>query len=182
MFKIADNPPVTFPEQCRVNAIAGRWWVAHTKARNEKALAWDLLRRGVSYFLPLYEKVTAIRNRRFRVKLPLFPGYIFFCGAEEDRYFAMTTNRICQTIEVVDQPGLVSELSALERVLTGEVEVDAYPFAAVGRRCRIIAGPFEGVEGVVVHRNRRARVVIEVGILGLGAVIEIDTDFIEAVD
>jgi len=40
VLKAQDNPPVVYPEGSLIGEIEGSWWVAHTKARNEKSLAW----------------------------------------------------------------------------------------------------------------------------------------------
>ncbi|HUU23354.1 MAG TPA: transcription termination/antitermination NusG family protein [Phycisphaerae bacterium] len=181
MLKLSENPPVLSPEHESVSAIGGRWWVAHTKARFEKSFAWDLLREGIAYFLPMVERVRVSGGRKRRMLMPLFPSYVFLCGDEEDRYTAMTTHRLCQTLEVPDQPGLVADLASLEKALAGKAELDPYPHTAVGQRCRVSAGPFRGLEGVVIHRNRVAKVVLEVRMLGQGAVMEIEADLLEAV-
>ena len=182
MLKFSDNPPIVSPSTSAVTDFAGRWWVAHTKARNEKAFAWDLVNRGIGYFLPLVERVTVSGGKKRRGMMPLFPSYVFFCGDDVARYNAMTTNRLCQTLEVVDQQGLVSDLSAIERVLAGKAELDLYPYAATGRRCRITRGPFKDLEGVVIQRKTTARLVLEVAMLGQGASLEIDADLLEPAD
>lgn len=189
MLSLADNPPVLSPGFGRVGDLAGRWWVAHTKARFEKAFAQDLLARGVGYFLPLAERVKVSGGRKRHLMMPLFPSYVFFCGTADDRYRALTTDRLCQVIEVTDQAKLVAELDRLHRALAARAPLDAYPFAAAGRRCRITGGPFEGLEGVVVRRAgadarqaATARFVLEVGILGQGAVMEVDADLLEPVE
>jgi hypothetical protein len=114
--------------------------------------------------------------------MPLFPSYVFLCGTEEDRYGALTTNRVCQTLDVNDQGGLIGELTAIEKALAGKAQLDLYPFAVEGQRCRIVKGPFEGLEGVVVYRKQVARMVLEVGILGQGASLEIDGDLLQPVE
>ena len=182
MLKPQDNPPMLSPGAQSVTDLLGRWWVAHTKARFEKAFAWDLLRRSIGYFLPMVERVRISGGRKRRVLAPLFPSYVFFCGTDEDRYTAMTTNRLCQTLDVPDEPGLVRELVAIEKALAGKAELDPYPFAAVGRRCRVRAGLFRGLEGVVVRRNGTFRLVLEVSMLGQGAAMEIDADLLEPID
>jgi len=181
VLKIDENPPVVPPGTETVADFAGEWWVAHTKSRFEKAFAWDLWQRGISYFLPLIERVRMSGRRKRHVLAPLFPSYVFFCGDDENRYVAMTTNRLCQTLKVLDQETLIRELVAIEKALAGKAELDPYPFAAVGRRCRITAGPFQGLEGVVVQRNCIARLVLQVSMLGQGAALEIDADLLEAV-
>jgi transcription antitermination factor NusG len=182
MLKITQNPAILTPEVESLTELCGTWWVAHTKARFEKAFAWDMLSRGVGYFLPLREKITFSGGRKRHVMIPLFPSYVFFCGDEEDRYTAMTTNRLCQTIEVVDQDGLKEELVTIEKALLSKAIIDNYPWLPVGGHCRIVSGPMMGTEGVVIERkNTTARMVLEVTILGQGAVMEIDADILEPI-
>jgi len=181
MLKDCENPPILFPDAETLAEWAGNWWVGHTKSRFEKAFAWDLLHGGIKYFLPMIEQVKISRGRKHRVLAPLFPSYVFFCGSDEDRYTAMTTNRLCQTINVTDQETLVGELSCLEKALAGQAVLDPYPFAAIGRHCRITAGPFQGMEGLVVERRQIARLVLQVSILGQGASMEIDAALLEPV-
>lgn len=182
MLKLDENPPIVLPGIETLADLTGRWWVGHTKSRFEKAFAWDLLHRGIGYFLPMIERVYVSGGRKRRVMAPLFPSYVFFCGSDEDRHEAMTTNRLCQALEVRDQGELVRELVAIEKALAGKAELDPYPFAAVGERCRVAAGPFQGLEGVVVQRSEMARLVLEVSMLGQGAALEIDAALLESAD
>ena len=191
MLALSENPPIAWPADAALEeprggraqgAAAGQWWVAHTKARFEKAFAFDLVARRVPYFLPMIERVRVSGGRKRRAMMPLFGGYVFFCGTRDARYQALATDRLCQVIEVADQARLVRELSALRKALAGAARLDPHPFAVVGRRCRVTAGPFQGVEGVVLQHDagsRGARLVLEVGILGQGAVMEIDADLLE---
>lgn len=181
MLKQSQNPPLLGPGADTVSDLSGQWWVAHTKSRFEKAFAWDMQHLGIGYFLPMIERVKISGGKKRRVMAPLFPSYVFFCGSEEDRYAAMTTNRLCQTIGVLNQETLVEELIHLEKALAGKAELDPYPFAAVGRQCRVTSGPFRGMEGLVIERRQIARLVLQISILGQGASMEIDADLLESV-
>ena len=182
MLKPSDNPPIMPPWAASITDCQGQWWVGQTKSRNEKAAAWDLLARRIGYFLPMVEKVTLSGGRKRQVLMPLFPSYIFVCGDADSRYSAMTTDRFSKTLAVVDQDGLRGELMSIEKALKGQATLDPFPFAAQGRRCRVAQGPFEGLEGVVVQRRQLARLVLQVGILGQGAAIEIDASLLEPLD
>jgi transcription antitermination factor NusG len=179
MLKLSENPPVLSASVERLAQLDGQWWVAHTKARAEKALAWDLHRLGIGYFLPMIERVKVSGGRKRHVLLPLFPSYIFMCGSGDDRYAAMTTNRIAQVLDIPDQAGFVRELTAIERALQADALLDPYPQVARGKRCRISAGPFAGVEGIVVRTCGKARFVIQVDFIGQGAAMEVDADLLE---
>jgi transcription antitermination factor NusG len=112
----------------------------------------------------------------------LFTSYVFFCGTEMDRYTAMTTNRLCHTIEVIDQDSLIKELVSIEKALLSHAVIDNYPDLPVGSLCRINSGPMMGIEGVVISKyNMKARMVLEVSILGQGAIVEIDADILDPI-
>ena len=183
MLKLSENPSILLPGVESLVELGGIWWVAHTKARFEKAFAWDMFRQGIGYFLPMREKVIFSGGRKRCVMIPLLKSYVFFCGTEQDRYTALTTNRLCQTIDVFDQERLICELEAIEKAVLNKIDLDMYPHLPIGSRCRIISGPMIGTEGTVVERkDEKARMVLEVTILGQGAVMEVDADLLEAIN
>jgi transcription antitermination factor NusG len=181
MLKLADNPPILHPAGKDLRQIPGRWWVAHTKPRNEKALAWDLVDRSIPYFLPMAHRTTFSGGRKRRGMIPLFPSYLFLCAGEPERQAALMTHRVTRFIEAPDQHTLIDELRALERALSEGAQFDLYPFAAVGRRCRVRSGPFEGIEGTIVSRDKPVKLVLQVSLLGCGAAMEVDVGLLEAV-
>ena len=183
MLKLSENPSILSPGFDSVADFCGTWWIARTKAKFEKAFAWDLHNRDIGYFLPMRENVIFSGGRKRRLMVPLFPLYVFFCGTEMNRYEAMTTNRVCQIIKVIDQDKLIKELVNIENAIINKVVIDQYPYLPVGRRCRIISGPMLGIEGIVVERNKdKANMVLEVTILGQGTLVQIDADILEPIE
>ena len=136
MLKPSDNPPITWPESKLIRDFEGQWRVAHTKSRNEKALAHDLAVKEVSYFLPMIWKVRRIRGRTIRSLLPLFGGYLFFCGQERHRIEVLRTNRVANLIEVIDQHRLIEELSQIEQALNAGANLSPHDYIKVGQRVR----------------------------------------------
>ena len=183
MLKLSDNPPVLTPEVRSIIDLSGIWWVARTKARFEKVFAWDMYNHGIGYFLPMREKIIFSGGRKRQIMVPIFPLYVFFCGTEADRYTAMTTNRLCHIIEVVDQDNLIEELANIEKALMNKAVIDRYPRLPVGKNCRITSGPLTRVEGVIVEKNNeKACMVLDVTILGQGVVVEVDADLLEPLE
>ena len=180
MLKLSENPAILTPQVQSLAELTGTWWAAYTKSRFEKAFAWDLFNHSIGYFLPMREKVIFSGGRKRYIMSPLFKSYVFFCGTEQDRYTALTTNRICRMIEIDDQDGLIEELLCIEKALVSKAVIDNYPRLPKGSRCRITSGPMMGIEGVIIKRkDAKARMVIDVTILGQGAVVEIDSDLLE---
>ena len=65
--------------------IHPRWYAIYTRANHERLVSGGLENRGIESFLPLYESVRHWRDRRVRLALPLFPGYVFVHLALRDR-------------------------------------------------------------------------------------------------
>ena len=179
-----DQP--TRPKQvdglCPLNELPGRWWVLHTKARNEKAVAGDLEKLRIDYFLPLIECRRVYAGRVQYVKIPLFPGYVFLSGGLEERQAALRTNRVANVLEVFDQEGLQADLTQIQRVVQSKEPVDLYPRLQNGCRCRVMKGALAGVEGVVLRRRGVWRVNVSVEFLGQCAELEIDPMLLEVTD
>ena len=182
MLKVSENPPLVWPDAQLIADFVGTWWVAHTKARNEKAMAWQLLNKNVPYFLPMTWKVSRRSGRTIRSLLPLFPGYVFFCGGENERLEALKTNRTAAIIPVTDQSRLVRELTPIETVLQLGKPVIPHDYLKIGQRCRVIAGPLMGTEGLIVQTPKETRLVLQVEMLGQAASVEIDIDMVEKIE
>lgn len=182
MLKITDNPPVMFPAVSSVAELQGIWWVGHTKARFEKAFAWDLMAAGIPYFLPMVERSIFSGGRKRRLMSPLFPSYVFFCGNEEVRYRALVTDRLCQVIATKEQEKLVAELTSLDRAVRGQAALDPYPFLGIGKRVRVARGSLMGVEGTVTERDSITRLVLQVSMLGQAVSVQIDADVLEPLE
>jgi len=183
MLSLSENPSILTPDVESLTELRGTWWIAYTRPRFEKAFARDLCSHGIGYFLPMYEKTIFSGGRNRRVMSPLFTSYVFFCGVERDRYTAMRTNRLCHTVNVVDQQRLIEELARIEAALLSKAVIAGYTGLPLGSRCRVVSGPMRGTEGVVVERKcARARMVIAVTILTQGALVEIDADLLEPLE
>jgi transcription antitermination factor NusG len=182
LLKESDNPPITWPEDKTIRDFTGQWWVAHTKSRNEKALASDLAGKQISYFLPMCWKVRRIRGRTIKSLLPLFGGYLFFCGQESQRIELLRTNRVANLIDVSDQQRLIEELSQIHQALGAGAKLSPHEYIKTGQRCRVIGGPLAGLFGVVAQTRNSMRLVLQVDMLGQAASVEIGTDMIEVIE
>ena len=164
--------------------LPGLWWVAHTRPRNEKALALDLRAREIFHYLPLCVRTTRSKNtgRLSRSLVPVFPGYVFLNGSDVQRQQALTTNRIAKTLPVVNQAELAGELRQIQRLLLAKTGFALEPAIEIGEWARVIAGPLEGLEGVVTRRLSRLRLALNVRMLSQSVVVEVSRDLLERID
>lgn len=182
MLKLTDNPPLQPPSLPDLLTAQGPWWVAHTKARQEKALAWDLLAKGVGYYLPMLERTTFSGGRKRRGMTPLFPGYLFFTGDRDARHAALSTNRVANVIPVEEEATLARELHAIDLAIADGMALDYRPDFQVGQRCRITQGPMKDTLGLVLEAGDVSRIVLQVSMLGVGAALEINGDLLEILE
>lgn len=182
MLKPSDNPPMVYPEGLAIPQFQGQWWVAHTKSRNEKALAQDLRAQEIHYFLPMTLNIRKYKDRSIKTILPVFTGYLFFCGDEYQRVEVLRTNRVSSLIDVADQGRLVGELAQVEQALRSGVPLVPHQYMREGQWCRVIAGPLLGLEGIVVRVKNMTRLLLQIEMLGQATSMEIDIHMIEPID
>jgi transcription antitermination factor NusG len=179
------NQTIQIPaEQAIPDGMPGQWWVAHTKPRNEKSLAADFRAHRIYCYLPLCRRVTRSNNtgRISRSLVPLFPGYLFFNGNEEQRYRALTTNRIANVLVVSNQQELIGQLRQIHHVLASGTDFQWNATIRAGDWARVIAGPLAGVEGVVCRSLSRSRLVLNVDMLSQSVSVDIPHDLLEKID
>jgi transcription antitermination factor NusG len=161
-------------EALRESQPAARWFVLHTKSRQEKALAQSLEALGIGYYLPLVEHVRRDRGRKIVTPTPLFPGYLFLHGSQDQAYEADRTKRLAQIIPVADQARLDADIRNLKLALAHQAKLEPYPFLKRGTRVEVRSGPFRGLQGIVEDRAGAGRLILQVDVIGKATCMEID--------
>ena len=182
---MTDSSIIVVPaEEAIPENLAGRWWGAHTKPRNEKSLAGELGQQGIIHYLPLLARQTRSRATRrvSRSVIPVFPGYLFFNATDEQRIRALKTKRIATVLAVPRQEVLVRELRQIYSALSSGVGIRWHPEVKVGDWARVVGGPLMGVEGVVARRTGKVRLVLNVVMLGQSISVEVADDLLERID
>ncbi len=159
-----------------------QWWVLYTKPRHEKAVARQLLGYEIPFYLPLVEKNAVRRGRRVRTFVPLFSGYVFLYGSEEERVLSLTTNHISRVLTVPDPDGLRADLRQVRQLIAAKEPLTVESRLAPGDRVRVRCGPMEGIEGAVLSRRGRLRLLVAINFLQQGASVEIDDFMLEPID
>jgi transcription antitermination factor NusG len=131
--------------------------------------------------LPMSWKVRKVRSRTLRSLLPIFGGYLFFCGQERDRLEVLRTNRVANLIVVRDQQRLVEELTQIAKALSAGVNLSQHDYIKEGQRVRLIGGALAGLMGIVVKTKNAMKLVLQIDMLGQAASVEISTDMIEPI-
>jgi transcription antitermination factor NusG len=160
-----------------------RWYAVQTCANHEKRVSQQLCQRTVEAYLPLYESMRQWKDRRMRLELPLFPGYVFVHLALCDRLRVLQTPSVVRLVGFGGQPAALpdQEIEALRQGLTHKLRLEPHPYLKVGNRVRVRNGPLQGLEGILVRKKNGSRFVISLDLIMRSVAAEIDVAELEAV-
>lgn len=158
------------------------WRCLHTKPRQEKATARELMEAGITYYLPQAVKESRTpQGRKIRAVVPLFPGYMFLHGDPHDRLTVLRSHRLVNVLEVVDQEALTRDLQQIHKMLSSGLVVSPEPTVPVGATVRILTGPLNGITGKVIRRGKHNQFVAVVNFLRRGATVDLQDWQVELV-
>jgi len=112
-----------------------RWFAVHTRHQHEQSVARALSSKGFSVFLPTYDAVHRWTDRKKYVKLPLFPGYLFFA------------NEIGRQIHVLSTPGVNAIIK------TGNVPAEISNDEIIAIRRMVEAAGYRGIQEVEIFSD-----------------------------
>ena len=166
------NVPVTAPLRSEPEA---RWYAAYTCANHERRVAQQLAERRFESFLPTYRSVRRWKDRRKELQLPLFPNYVFVRMDLANRIRVLQVPGLISLVVFQGQPAALDdkEVNRLRTGLCGAARVEPHPYLSVGRRVRITGGAFIGLEGILLRRKDRLRVVLSVELIQRSVAIEV---------
>jgi transcription antitermination factor NusG len=152
------------------------WYALYTCANHEKRIADQLEGRGIEHFLPQYESVRRWKDRRVRLKLPLFPGYVFVRLALRDRLRVVQIPSVVRFVGFNGIPAALpeSEMEIMRSGLSHRWRAEPHPFLTVGRRVRITSGPFAGLDGVLKRKKSNLRVVVSLSLIQRSIAVDVD--------
>lgn len=175
-------PLLEIPPVANDRTWSGRcWWTIYTKARQEKAIARDLWQRQVPFYLPLIRRPAVYHRHRVTATTPLFPGYVFVRGSDEERVATLATGRVSRILAVDGPEQFQQDLRQIQRLIASGAPLTVESRLAPGHRVRVRRGSLAGLEGTVVVRRGQTRLLVHVNFLQQGASVEIDDFLLEPI-
>lgn len=162
------------------NGYAFRWYAFHTRARHEKRVSSRLKDRGFEAYLPLVPRTRQWHDRKKVIDWPLFPSYVFARSSIETLVRVLDTPGVAGVVRMAGQPVPVPDedienvrLFTAAIVATGEAP-EPEPLVEEGQLVRVISGPLDGVEGLVVERRGGGRALVQVGLKAIGQGLKVE--------
>jgi transcription antitermination factor NusG len=153
-----------------------KWYAAYTSAHHEKRVAEQLERRSVENFLPLYDSVRRWKDRRVRLQMPLFPGYVFVRISARDRLKVQQVPGVAHLVGFGGQltPVPEEDIQAIRACLVEPNKVQPHRYLKRGQRVRVLNGPLTGLAGMIMRQKKQTRFVISFDLLQRSVAVEID--------
>jgi transcription antitermination factor NusG len=155
------------------------WFVLYLRPRTEKKMAEFCRLHRFPYYLPLRRETKIYQRRRVTVEKPLFPSYFFTSFDAEGRLNILKANHIIRVLQPGSRRKLLHELAQIRKALAVDPCLGTCAALAAGRRVRIKAGPFMGIEGIVQSIKGKMKVCLNVEMIGRAVVMEVDRSFLE---
>ena len=156
------------------------WFAVQVKSTHEKRVTSLLQYQTYECFLPLYTSRRRWSDRIKRVKLPLFPGYVFSRFTPVDRIPILKTPSVISIVGIGAIPTPIDEceIAAIQRAVASGFGLSPHPFLQVGQRVRINGGSLCGLEGLIADVRKRDHLILSVTLLQRSVAVEIDSAWV----
>jgi transcription antitermination factor NusG len=163
---------------------AFEWWAVYTRHQHEKVVAEALAAKDFEVFLPLYESTRRWKDRNKVLSLPLFPCYLFVRSSLDRKLHVATTPGVHMILTRGERVAVVpnAEIAAIQRAVGGSFSVEPFPFLKCGTRVRVIRGALEGVEGLLIRKKSKFRLILSVDMLAQSVAVEVQACDVKACD
>ena len=154
---------------------APSWYIAYTLPRHEKAIAQRLKVENIVCYVPLYSETRMWRQRKVNLELPLFPCYVFVKMFFETRARLLSTPGVVRLL-TVNGAAIVfpnEEMDALQSSLK-KWSARPYPFHTSGKRIRLKSGPFAGLEGTILRRSGKRKLIVNLDLIKSSMLLDLD--------
>jgi transcription antitermination factor NusG len=154
----------TFP-----TPLPTKWYAVHTRAKHERKVAVQLVEKGISAFVPTIRETHLWSDRRQLVEVPLFLCYVFVNVMSWQRVHGqvLRTPGLLRWVGVNGEPTAIpdSQIDAVRCTLANDLSVSSYPFLKLGQRVRVRGGCLDGVEGILVGKDKNSRLILSIDLI-----------------
>jgi transcription antitermination factor NusG len=154
------------------------WYACYTRSRHEKQIDRMLRNRAVESYLPIVRRQRQWKDRKKLVSFAMYPGYVFARFPLDQAQTVLSVPGVVRLVGNNGRPTSISddEIDNVRRFTEAlwsiTIEPEEAYLPAAGDRVRISSGPFANVQGTVVGRRGRRRIIVGLALLGIG--LEVD--------
>jgi len=165
------------------------WYAVNTKSRHEDKANTLLVQKSIETFLPKMEVWSKRKDRRKRIEVPMFSGYLFVNIDDLTNEKKVDVLRTYGVVRMLGKPNSYvpvpvpdAQIEAIQRILDSKLEIEACMYPKVGEKARIADGSFKGIEGVVVRTDlKKSLFVVSIDLMQRSVAIHLEGFQIEKI-
>jgi transcription antitermination factor NusG len=160
------------------------WYVIYVRSRHEKSVYSALLDKGIDASLPMMTVVRKWSDRKKKMQIPLFRGYVFVkIDVNIDNLNVLQTAGVVKFIGIRNKPSRIpdEQIHWMHMLVAESDTVRAEKEIPVGQRVRVMIGPFKGIKGVVRRVGSRSRLVVLIESIMQAISIDIKPEHLEKI-
>jgi transcriptional antiterminator NusG len=166
--------------------IEAAWYAVYAQVRHEGKVYSRLLAKSLECLFPQMERWSRRRDRRKKIQVPIFPGYLFVhtCLDSHQHVRILQTPGVVSLVRNKDGPLPVpeSQINSLKTLLGGKDVLTSHPYLKAGMYVRVVNGPLCGCEGILIRkRSGRSRLVVAIDIIQQAVCVELNEEDVEPV-
>lgn len=157
------------------------WYALYVQVNHERRVRALLERKDVTCFLPLLETWSKRQDRRQRISIPLFRGYVFVHSHLDNH----------ANVAILKTPGAITLLRNSEgpmsipdrqiqaiQIMQGAAQpFSIHDYLHEGDKVTVVRGPLVGCTGVLSRLDeKKGRLIVNVDILGKSISVEINIE------
>lgn len=157
-------------------ANQAHWYAVRTRSRHEKLVRDQLEKQGIEPLLPTVKRLSQWKDRRKEVEVPLFSGYCFVKFLQQDKLVVQKVSGVVEVVGSGSRPEPIpdEEIAAIKTLMASVLPYDPHPYLHEGMTVEVVRGPLQGVQGILLRKEKRHRLVIGVRLIQQAAAVEID--------
>jgi transcription antitermination factor NusG len=126
--------------------------------------------------LPTVKRLSQWKDRKKEVEVPLFSGYCFVRLNSDQKMPALKTVGVVDIVGGGQRPEPIpdEEITAIQTLMASVLPYDPHPYLQEGMKVEVIRGPLQGLQGILLRKDKRHRLILGVRIIQQAAAVEID--------
>jgi transcriptional antiterminator NusG len=166
--------------------IEAAWYAVYTQVRHEGKVHSRLLAKSFECLFPQMERWSSRRDRRKKIRVPIFPGYLFVhtCLNNQEHVRILQTPGVVSLVRNKDGPLPVpeSQIHSLKTLLGSKEFLTSYPYLRASMYVRVVNGPLRGCEGILIRKRAgKSRLVVAIDIIQQAVSVELNEEDVEPV-
>lgn len=165
--------------------MASEWYAVRTRSRHEEKVNSNLQKQSFNVFLPKIEVWSRRKDRKKRILIPLFPGYLFVrCELTKIIWLEiLKTLGVAYVVGLTDEPTPIpaNQIDSVKKIVDLKMNLKLHPYVNVGDQVIVVDGPLQGAVGFYLSPNHeKGKLILSLDLLNRSVEVEMDGSSIES--